>query len=95
MKKALFTAVAAALTASACAQMPLPLADQSAPAQVQAPQCQRQSKSDTVTPGIGNGILIHRRVVLFVLTCAQFGATSLLGEAVLLINPARRLSRSR
>ena len=36
MKKALFIAVAAALAASACAQMPLPLADQTAPAQ--APQ---------------------------------------------------------
>lgn len=27
--------------------------------------CQRQTKTDTHTPGIGNGILIHRRVVLF------------------------------
>jgi hypothetical protein len=29
------------------------------------PECQRQPKTDTVTPGIGNGILIHRSVVLF------------------------------
>ncbi len=27
--------------------------------------CQRQTKTDTHTPGIGNGILIPRRVVLF------------------------------
>ena len=31
----------------------------------QSSLCQRQPKTDTVTPGIGNGILIHQRVVLF------------------------------
>ena len=52
MKKALFAAVAVALTASACAQMPLPLADQTAPAQ--APQLPASVERLTLIPFLGD-----------------------------------------
>ena len=59
MKKALFTAVAAALTASACAQMPLPLADQTAPAQ--APQLPASVERLTLIPFLGDLIAVMPR----------------------------------
>jgi len=61
MKKALFTAVAAALTASACAQMPLPLADQSAPTQAQAPQLPATVERLTLIPFLGDLIAVMPR----------------------------------
>lgn len=61
MKKALFTAVAAALTASACAQMPLPLADQSAPAPAQAPQLPASVERLTLIPFLGDLIAVMPR----------------------------------
>lgn len=61
MKKALFSAVAAALTASACAQMPLPLADQSAPAPAQAPQLPASVERLTLIPFLGDLIAVMPR----------------------------------
>ena len=61
MKKALFTAVAAALTASACAQMPLPLADQTAPAPAQAPQLPASVERLTLIPFLGDLIAVMPR----------------------------------
>lgn len=61
MKKALFTAVAAALTASACAQMPLPLADQSAPAPAQVPQLPASVERLTLIPFLGDLIAVMPR----------------------------------
>jgi hypothetical protein len=61
MKKALFTAVAAALTASACAQMPLPLADQSAPAPAQVPQLPASVERLTLIPFLGDLIGVMPR----------------------------------
>ncbi len=52
MKKALIAAVAVALTTSACAQMPLPLADQTAPAQ--APQLPASVERLTLIPFLGD-----------------------------------------
>jgi|GEM_PF-5256569 len=52
MKKALIAAVAAALTTSACAQMPLPVADQSAPAQ--SPQLPAMVERLTLIPFLGD-----------------------------------------
>ncbi len=59
MKKALFIAVAAALAASACAQMPLPLADQTAPAQ--APQLPATVERLTLIPFLGDLIAVMPR----------------------------------
>lgn len=59
MKKALFIAVAAALAASACAQMPLPLADQTAPAQ--APQLPASVERLTLIPFLGDLIAVMPR----------------------------------
>lgn len=59
MKKALFAAVAVALTASACAQMPLPLADQTAPAQ--APQLPASVERLTLIPFLGDLIAVMPR----------------------------------
>lgn len=59
MKKALFTAVA--LTASACAQMPLPLADQTAPAPAQAPQLPASVERLTLIPFLGDLIAVMPR----------------------------------
>ena len=61
MKKALFIAVAAALTASACAQMPLPLADQTAPAPAQAPQLPASVERLTLIPFLGDLIAVMPR----------------------------------
>lgn len=63
MKKALFIAVAAALTASACAQMPLPLADQTAPAPAQAPQLPASVERLTLIPFLGDliGVLPRKQ----------------------------------
>jgi len=61
MKKALFIAVAAALAASACAQMPLPLADQSAPTQAQAPQLPATVERLTLIPFLGDLIAVMPR----------------------------------
>lgn len=59
MKKALFAAVAVALTASACAQMPLPLADQTAPAQT--PQLPASVERLTLIPFLGDLIAVMPR----------------------------------
>ena len=59
MKKALFAAVAVAMTASACAQMPLPLADQTAPAQ--APQLPASVERLTLIPFLGDLIAVMPR----------------------------------
>lgn len=59
MKKALFAAVAVALTASACAQMPLPLADQTAPAQ--QPQLPASVERLTLIPFLGDLIGVMPR----------------------------------
>lgn len=61
MKKALFIAVAAALATSACAQMPLPLADQSAPTQAQAPQLPATVERLTLIPFLGDLIAVMPR----------------------------------
>lgn len=52
MKKTLAALVAAALTTTACAQMPLPLADQTAPAQ--APQLPATVERLTLIPFLGD-----------------------------------------
>lgn len=54
MKKSLIAAVAVALTTSACAQMPLPLADQSAPAPAQVPQLPATVERLTLIPFLGD-----------------------------------------
>lgn len=59
MKKALIAAVAVALTTSACAQMPLPLADQTAPAQ--APQLPASVERLTLIPFLGDLIAVMPR----------------------------------
>lgn len=59
MKKALFAAVAVALSVSACAQMPLPLADQTAPAQ--APQLPASVERLTLIPFLGDLIGVMPR----------------------------------
>lgn len=61
MKKTLVSLVAVALTASACAQMPLPLADQSAPAQTQAPQFPATVERLTLIPFLGDLIAVMPR----------------------------------
>lgn len=61
MKKALIAAVAVALTTSACAQMPLPLADQSAPAPAQAPQLPASVERLTLIPFLGDLIAVMPR----------------------------------
>lgn len=61
MKKALIAAVAVALTTSACAQMPLPLADQSAPAQAQVPQLPATVERLTLIPFLGDLIAVMPR----------------------------------
>ncbi len=59
MKKVLIAAVAVALTTSACAQMPLPLADQTAPAQ--APQLPASVERLTLIPFLGDLIAVMPR----------------------------------
>ena len=61
MKKALIAAVAVALTTSACAQMPLPLADQSAPAPAQVPQLPASVERLTLIPFLGDLIAVMPR----------------------------------
>ena len=61
MKKTLIAAVAVALTTSACAQMPLPLADQSAPAPAQAPQLPATIERLTLIPFLGDLIGVMPR----------------------------------
>lgn len=61
MKKTLVSLVTVALTASACAQMPLPLADQSAPAQTQAPQLPATVERLTLIPFLGDLIAVMPR----------------------------------
>ena len=61
MKKTLVSFVAVALTTSACAQMPLPLADQSAPVQAQAPQLPASVERLTLIPFLGDLIAVMPR----------------------------------
>ena len=63
MKKTLIAAVAVALTTSACAQMPLPLADQSAPAPAQVPQLPASVERLTLIPFLGDLIAVMPRKV--------------------------------
>lgn len=61
MKKTLVALVAVALTTSACAQMPLPLADQNAPAPAQAPQLPASVERLTLIPFLGDLIAVMPR----------------------------------